>query len=57
MRMSIWALVTCPPNLPAIFDGDDDVAKVSVLVMVPLPLQYWAEEADVRPLLSQAVVT
>ena len=40
-----------PRHPPFGVRSDDDVAKVSILGMVPLMLQHWAEQADVWTLL------
>ena len=45
--MTIWTLVTGPPDLGAGLRTDDDAAKVSIVEMVELVLQQRAEEADV----------
>ena len=47
MRMAVWALVASPPHLPVAVRPDKDVAKMSILGMIPLALQHWAEQADV----------
>ena len=47
MQTSFWALVTDPGDLLVTLRLDDNAAKVSVLVMVPLALQVGAEKADV----------
>ena len=50
MRVAEWALVTLPPHLPAAVRSDEDLSKMSILGMIPLVLQHWAEQADVRTL-------
>ena len=45
--MAIWALCAGPPDLDVGLGLDDNVAKVSIVGMIPLALQKWAEEADV----------
>ena len=51
MRTAIRALVTAPPHFPAAVRLDEDSAKMSILSMVPLMLQYRAEQADVWAML------
>jgi len=51
MGMTIWTIRACPMHLLPAFWGDVDTAQVSVLGMVPLLLQLWAEQADVWTLL------
>lgn len=48
MGMAIWALITLPPDLAMTVGPDDCAAKVSIPGMIPLAMQQWAEEADVR---------
>ena len=43
----MWALVTPPPHFLPTVTLDEDVAKMSILGMVPLALQHRAEQADV----------
>ena len=45
--MPIRTLAADPVNFAATFRGDENVAEVSILYMVPLAVQQWAEEADV----------
>ena len=47
MTMAKWTLITLPPHLPVAVSLDDGVAKMSIPGMIPLALQYWAEQADV----------
>ena len=47
MWMATWTLTAGPPDLDVSLRLDDDVANVSVVGMIPLALQKWAEEADV----------
>ena len=49
--MAIWTLIAGPPDLGVDLGLDDNVAKVSIVGMVPLALQKWAEEANVWALL------
>ena len=51
MSMAMWALVTSPPHPLLGVRFDEDAAKMTILGMVPLQLQQWAEQADVRALL------
>ena len=51
MRTAERALITLPPNPLVAVRPDEDAAKMSVLVMIPLALQHWAEQADVRALM------
>ena len=44
--MAIWTLTAGPPDLGVGLWLDDNVAKVSIVGMIPLALQKWAEEAD-----------
>ena len=39
MRMALWACVTLPPHLEIGLGLDDDVTKVSVLLVIPCELQ------------------
>lgn len=41
-----WTLLTLPPNFHIAERFDNNVAKVEVLSMIPLPLQPWVEAAD-----------
>ena len=45
--MAIWTLTTGPPDLAIGLWLDDNIAKVSIVGMIPLALQKRAEEADV----------
>ena len=51
MGMTIWTIRACPMHLSLAVWGDVDVAQVSVLDVVPLLLQLWAELANVWTLL------
>ena len=51
MRTAEWALITLPPHLPAAERLDENVAEMSIFGMIPLALQFWAEQADVRALM------
>ena len=52
VHKAFWALITHPGDFLIAVRLDHTVAKVSVLVMIPLALPKWGEEADVRaPLL------
>ena len=46
VQKPVWALITIPEGFAVAVRSDDDVAKVSVLVMVPLSLQTGLETAD-----------
>ena len=49
--MAIRALVTAPPHLSVSVWLDEDLPKMSVLGMIPLALQHWADQADIWALL------
>ena len=53
MRMAVRALIATPPCLSCSVRLNEDVrsSKMSVLSMIPLELQHWAEQADVWALL------
>ncbi len=51
MGMTIWTIRAYPMHLSPAVWGDVDIAQVSVLGVVPLLLQLWAELADVWTLL------
>ena len=51
MRTAKWALITLPPRLPAAVRRDENVAEMSIFDMIPLALQHWSEQADVRALM------
>ena len=53
--MAIWTLVACPPHFPAAAWLDDNTCQVGVPGRMPLQLQYWIEEAEVRLLLLSCV--
>ena len=55
MGMAKWALITLPPHLPVAVRPDEDVAKMSILGMIPLALQNWAQQADVWTLVLVCV--
>ena len=46
MRVAIWIITLLRHFLMAL-RFDDHIAEMSIGSMVPLPLQCWAEEADV----------
>ena len=41
--MAKWALITLPPHLLVAVRPDEDAVKMSILGMIPLTLQHWAE--------------
>ena len=49
MRKAIWTLVTQPPDLATAVRLDQNMAKVSVQLFMPLSLQLSRKKADVRP--------
>ena len=49
MRKAIWTLVTEPPDLATAVRLDQNMAKVSVQLFMPLSLQLSRKKADVRP--------
>ena len=49
MRKAIWTLVTQPPDLATAVRLDQNMAKVSVQLFMPLSLQLFRKKADVRP--------
>ncbi len=51
MGMTIWTIRACPMHPSFGVWGDVNIAQVSILGMVPLLLQLWAEQADVWTLL------
>ena len=51
--MPIRTLVANPVNFAATARGDEGVAEVSILFMIPLALQQRAEEADVWASLTE----
>ena len=51
VRQTNRAAVTDPQNLPVAARFNGNIAKVSVLAVVPLALQLWAELTDIWPLL------
>ena len=51
MRMAVRALIASPPCLSCSVRLYADVPKMSVLSIIPLELQHWAEQADVWALL------
>ena len=52
MQVAVWTSITFPGHFPTAKWLNHNIAQVSISSMVPLPLQTWAEEADVwRPLL------
>lgn len=57
MGMTFWTIRAYPVHLSLAVWGDVDVAPVSVLSMVPLLLQLWAEPADVWILLPSGLLT
>ncbi len=57
MGMTIWTIRACPMHLSPAVWGDVDIAQVSVLGVVPLLLQLWAELADVWTLLLSGLRT
>ena len=57
MGMTIWTIRACPMHLSPAVWGDVDIAQVSVLGVVPLLLQLWAELADVWNLLLSGLLT
>jgi len=57
MGMTFWTTRACPMHLSLAVWGDVDIAPVSVLSMVPLLLQLWAEPADVWTLLLSGLLT
>ena len=57
MGMTFWTIRACPMHLSLAVWGDVDVAPVSILSMVPLLLQLWAEPADVWTLLLSGLLT
>ena len=51
VSMAIWALVAFPPHFLAAARLDENVAKMSILAVIPLAAQQWAEQAKVWALL------
>ena len=47
VQVPIWALITYPPDFPAILWCDTDGTQVSIGSMVPLLLKIWIKTADV----------
>ena len=50
MRVAVRALIASPPRLSCSVRLDEAVGEMSILGMIPLALQQWAEQADVRAL-------
>ncbi len=46
VRKAVWALITRPPHLVVAIRLDDYVAKVHVLLLMPLCLQLFCKHAD-----------
>jgi len=57
MGMTIWTIRACPMHPSFAVWGDVNIAQVSVLSMIPLLLQLWAEPADVWTLLLFGLLT
>ena len=47
VQVAIWALITYPPNFPAILWCDDNGTQVSIGSVIPLLLKSWLEAADI----------
>ena len=51
VQVAVGALITYPPNFPAILGCDVNGAQVSITSMVPLALKSWIKAADTRAIL------
>jgi len=48
MRQPTWALVTAPPHAQITADCDLPVSQMLIFGTMPLRLQLWPQEADIR---------
>ncbi len=47
MRKPMRTLITCPPHTQTAAGCDLPVSQVLIFSMMPLPLHFWPEQADV----------
>ncbi len=47
--VSIWALITYPPDFTIALWFGDNISQMSICCVVPLLAQVWGQSADVWP--------